>query len=138
MFGWRRALAQAGLMIAGGLFLLASGALIAVAAWLWLAAWRDPVIASLIVSAGCALTAVVLFLLARPGRRRPPQPAPDSDTDNDADRPADAPSDRDAAVRAIFREAGLRVPERGESPALVEAFLVGLNIALRLRGTKRR
>ena len=107
--------------MAGGLFLLVAGGLAAVAGWIWLAQWRDPVWASLIVAGGCTVTGAVLLLLARPRRRRAAAPDPQG------------PSDRDALIRALFVEAGLRVPPRGESPALVEAFLFGLTTALRLR-----
>lgn len=120
MLAWRRALAQAGLLMVGGLFLVVAAALVGVAGWMWLAEQSDPILASLIIAAGFALTAGVLFLFARPRRRRPPAPAPEA-------------SDREAAVRAFLHEAGLGVPPRGQRPALIEAFLFGLTAAMRLR-----
>lgn len=117
----RRALAQAGLVMAGGLFLLLAVLLAAVAGWLQLAAMLGAVAASLIVAAGLGLLGLVLVLLARPRRRRPAEAA-----------------EREAALRDLLAEAGLRVPERGERPPLIEAFLFGLTTALRLSRPPRR
>lgn len=119
MFWLRRAMAQAGLMMAGGLFLFAAGGLLAVAAWLELVRHLGPVLASLAVAGGCLVVGVVLLALSGRKRRLPPP------------RPDDA--ERDAALRALFAEAGLHVPEKGESPPLMDAFLFGLASALRLR-----
>jgi Flp pilus assembly protein TadB len=114
VIGWRRVLGQAGLMMAGGAFLIAAGGLVAVAAWLLLSGLLGPVEASLAVAGACLLTGLILLALSR---RRPRQRAA---------------LERDAALRAMFAEAGLRVPEKGESPPLAEAFLFGLTVALRL------
>ena len=122
MFGWRWALAQAAMILAGGLFLTAAAGLVAVAGWVQLAAMLGPAGASLSIAAGLALLALVLFALAarRPRRRRA------------------VAQDGDAALRALFAEAGLRVPEPGERPPLMEAFLFGLSAALRLGRDSRR
>lgn len=117
--GWlRRAMAQAGLLMAGGLFLIAAGGLLAVAAWLELVQHLGAVLASLAVAGGCLVVGLVLVALSAGRRRRPPRPSE---------------GERDAALRALFAEAGLRIPEKGESPPLMEAFLFGLATALRLR-----
>ena len=121
MFGWRRLLGQAGMLMAGGLFLLLAALLAGVAGWLALSAALGPIQASLAVAGGFLLLGGVLIALShtRPRRRR------DS-------------GDHEAALRALFAEAGLRVPEPGERPPLVEAFLFGLTTALRLTRTGRR
>ena len=116
MFGWRRALAQAGMLMAGGLFLTLAGGLLAVAGWLALSDLLGPIWASLSVAAVLTLVALVLFVLAARPRRRPARPGP-----------------REETLRRIFAEAGIEVPENGERPPLTEAFLLGLSTALRLR-----
>ncbi len=121
MFGWRRLLAQAGLMMAGGAFLVAAGGLAAVAGWLLLTEMIGPVGASLAVAGACLLVGLVLLAMSA---RRPRRSGP--------------ALQRDEALRAMFAEAGLRVPEKGESPPLVEAFLFGLTVALRLNRETRR
>lgn len=120
MFGWRRLLAQAGLMMAGGAFVVAAGGLAAVAGWLVLTETIGPVGASLAVAGACLVVGLILLALSarRPRGRSAPQ--------------------RDEALRAMFAEAGLRVPEKGESPPLAEAFMFGLTVALRLNRETRR
>ena len=117
----RRGLTQAGLMIAGGTFLLTAGLLFGVAGWLHLLALVGPVGASLAVAGAFLLSGALLLALSglRPRRRSARE------------------RDRDAALRDMFAEAGLRVPERGERPPLAEAFLFGLTVALRLSRTGR-
>lgn len=107
--------------MAGGLFLIVAGLLVGFAGWLFLTELLGPVMASLSVAAGFLLVALVLFLLARPRRRRPPPP----------------PS-REDMLRSILSEAGLRVPDDGARPPLIESFLLGVAIALRLKHDPRR
>jgi len=117
----RRVLAQAGLLMAGGLFLILAALLAALAAWLQLVALMGAVLASLIVAGGFLFLGLILVLLSQPRRRRRAEEA-----------------EREAALRDLFAEAGLRVPDRGERPPLIEAFLFGLTTALRLGRTGRR
>lgn len=119
MFGLRRLLAEAGLLMAGGLFLIVAGLLFGVAGWLFLSDLLGPVLASLSVAGAFLLTALILFALARP--RRPRQ------------APARPAASREDTLRSVFAEAGLRVPEKGESPPLAEAFVLGVALALRLK-----
>ena len=117
LFGWRRALGRITVALIAAAFLaLAMGFLLA-AGWQEIARRSNPVLASLMMAMGCALVALLLVLVSRLRGRRPRR-APASDTD--------------AALRALFAEAGLRVPEPGERPPLVEAFLFGLVTALRI------
>lgn len=117
----RRALMQAGLLMAGGAFLVLAALLLAVAAWLQLVAMVGPVGASLAMAgAFLVLGTLLLGLSGLRARRRVPR------------------EDRDDALRAFFAEAGLRVPEPGEAPPLIDAFLFGLTVALRLNRAGRR
>ncbi|MGY6412207.1 MAG: hypothetical protein ACXIUV_14435 [Alkalilacustris sp.] len=122
LFGWRRAVGQLGLMLAAGLCLAVSGGFLLAALWQEIAGRWDPVVASLGVAGVSAAAALVLLLIAGLRGRRPRR------------RGA---GDTDAALRALFAEAGLKVPEPGERPPLVEAFLFGLVTALKL-GRGRR
>ena len=117
----RRALVQAGLLMAGGAFLVLAALLLGVAVWLQLVAMVGPVLASLAVAGAFVVLGVVLLALSGLRARRP---APRADGDD--------------ALRAFFAEAGLRVPERGERPPLIDAFLFGLTVALRLSRSGRR
>lgn len=117
----RRALVQAGLLMAGGAFLVLAALLLGVAAWLQMVAVAGPVVASLVVAGAFVLLGVMLLALSG---RRVRRPAPRDD--------------RDDALRDFLAEAGLRVPERGERPQLIEAFLFGLTVALRLNRAGRR
>ncbi len=117
LFGWRRAVGQLVLALTAGGFLAVGVAFLLAAGWQEIARRSDPVLASLLVAAGCGAVALLLLLVAWLRGRRPRR-VPASDTD--------------AALRALFAEAGLRVPEAGERPPLVEAFLFGLVTAMRL------
>lgn len=117
----RRALVQAGLLMAGGAFLVLAALLLGAAAWMQMVAAVGPVMASLAVAGAFLVLGVVLLGLSGLRARRP--------------LPRD---DRDDALRAVFAEAGLRVPERGERPPLIDAFLFGLTVALRLSRAGRR
>jgi hypothetical protein len=121
---WRRALGQAGMLMAGGLLLLVAAMLAAAAAWLALADRLGPVWASLAVAGGCLVAGLILLALAwrRPARRAAARPAA---TD-------------EAALRALFAELGLQMPEKGERPPLLQAFLFGLATARRLDRSDRR
>jgi hypothetical protein len=119
---YRQALADAGRRAALGfgaaVLLLIGLAFLTVAAWLALAALRDPLFAALVI--GLVYLGLGLILLAMAGRRAPPPPPPD-------------PATRDDALRAAMAQAGLNVPPKGEFPPLIESFLFGLIMALKLR-----
>jgi hypothetical protein len=116
MFGWRRGLMQAGMLLAGGLFLLIAALLLAVAGWLWLASVAGAVWASVIVAASC-------LVLGLGGPRR---------------RPRRDPARDEAALRAVFAELGLEMPPPGGRPPLLQAFLFGLATARSLGRDRRR
>lgn len=118
MFDWRRRLLQAGMLMAGGLFLVLAALLLAVAVWLGLAARFGPVWASLAVAAACLAVGLILLALSwrRPRRRRPPRGV----------------AEDEAVLRALLAEFGLDLPEKGARPPLLEAFLFGLAMARRL------
>lgn len=126
---FQRAIADAGrraVLGLGAMLLLTVGlAFLTVAAFIALAALRDPLFAALVI--GLAYLGLGLILMALAGRRppAPPQPSPEE--------LAERAARRDAALRAAMAEAGLHVPPKGESPPLIEAFLFGLTMALRLR-----
>ena len=109
---------------AAGVFLVVLGAGFLLAAiWIILAEWLDALLASALM--GAVLAGVGLILLGLAARSEPvPEPLPD-------DRSRDAAED--AMLRRLLREAGLEVPPKGQKPPIVDAFLFGLVMALRLR-----
>lgn len=115
-----RALSDGARAVAAGIaalvLLLAGLALLLAAAWVLIAGRLGPAAASAVLGGACLLLAALALLLGRP--RRPAAPPPG---------PADP-------LRAELERAGLRVPGDGSFPPLLEAFVFGLMMALRLRG----
>ncbi len=123
LFGWRWSVGQLVLALAAMVFLTVALGFLLAAAWQEIARRSDPVLASLALAGATATVALILLILSKLRGRRPRR---------------SASPDTDAALRALFAEAGLRVPDPGERPPLVEAFLFGLTTALRLgRGRDR-
>ena len=125
--------------VGGVLMLLGAGFLLA-AFWTVLARVWDPLVASL--GMGLVFTGLGLIAIGLAGRTpRDPEAAADARARAEsarakrastagAESAADGPDD--PALRRILRDAGLDVPPRGESPALTEAFLFGLILAMRM------
>jgi len=106
------------LLAGAGLMLMAGLAFLTAAGWLFLASLRDPLFASLIVGLIYCGGGLILLAIAVSGARS-------------------APGNKTAEeFRTAAHEGSLDPPSTGEFPPLLEAFIFGLNTALRLRRRK--
>jgi len=114
----RRAAVPAAFALVAGLFVLFAAACLFAALFFWLEPKHGPIIAVL-VCAGVALVLAILTLLPLMFRRRPPPPSPE------------------ASLPQLLSLIAKAAPNLGPRQLVLTAALIGVALALSVRGNKK-